>query len=104
VTIRIYPAAGNAGASAMGPFLAAGEILARKSKRPQRQKFKWRRVTEGGAEEPDSQSHRGAGFFIKPTHVDPRFGLPSGRHLLPLPTSLPSARYFRVLRDLSSLT
>ena len=28
MTIRIYPAAGNAGASAMGPFLAAGEIIA----------------------------------------------------------------------------
>ena len=28
MTIPIYPAAGNAWASAMGPFLAAGEVLA----------------------------------------------------------------------------
>ena len=104
MTIRIYPAAGNAGASSMGPFLAAGEILARKSKKPQRQKFKWRRVTGGGAEEPDSQSHRGAGFIIKPTHVDPRFGLPVGAAFTAVANIIAIGALCRVLRDLSSLT
>ena len=39
--------------------------------------------------------NRDAGLFIKPTHVDPRFGLPSGRHSPPLPTSFAIGAFAR---------